>query len=71
MDDYIVISNKLEIQHRRTWQDRDDAYWFQRLVEEVGELGSSLAGRHEDPPERELAEIAAIARNWLKKRARS
>jgi len=52
-------------QHVTTWRDKPDAYWFQRLVGEVGELGCSLAGDHKDPPEWELAQIAAICINWL------
>lgn len=60
---------RLLAQHAETWRDRDDAYWFQRLVQEIGELGSSLAGDHEDPPEHELRQIASIALNWLRHRA--
>lgn len=69
MKSAVDVSDELELLHRETWQDRDDAYWFQRLVSEVGELGASLAGDHDDPPEWELAQIASIARNWLRKKA--
>ncbi len=55
-------------QFRAYWRERDDAYWFQRLAEEFGELGASLAGDHKDPPELELRQIAAICINWLEKR---
>lgn len=51
--------------HRDYARDRDDAYWLALLVEEVGELASSLAGRHEDAPEVELHQIASICINWL------
>ena len=54
----------------RKWLDRSSYYWFARLVQEVGELGSSIAGDHEDPLEWELAQIASIALNWLDKLAR-
>lgn len=54
--------------YRDKWTDKDDAYWFMRLSQEVGELGSSLAGDHDDTPEHELRQIASIAMNWLRKR---
>lgn len=47
------------------WRDQPQAYWFFRLMEEVGELGASLAGDHKDPPELELKEITSICLNWL------
>lgn len=56
------------LKHRDTWADKDDDYWFYRLSQEVGELGSSLAGDHEDTPEHELRQIASIALNWLARR---
>jgi hypothetical protein len=54
--------------YRDKWDDKDDSYWFMRLSQEVGELGSSLAGDHDDTPEHELRQIASIAMNWLRKR---
>jgi hypothetical protein len=51
--------------HSTTWRNRDENYWFLRLAEEVGELGASLANDHDDPPELELRQIAAICLNWL------
>lgn len=54
--------------HRNMWRDKPESYWYYRLVEEVGELGSSLAQRHKDPPEVELEQIAAICINWLRLR---
>lgn len=53
------------------WRDRDEHYWFARLTQEVGELGSSLVGDHRDPPEWELIQIASIAVNWLRMREES
>ena len=50
------------------WRDRDDSYWLMRLVQEVGELASSLACDHDDTPEHELKQIGSIAINWLAKR---
>ena len=52
------------------WQDKDDHYWFERLVEEVGELGASLTGDHPHTPDSELAQIVSISINWLLKRDR-
>lgn len=42
----------------KKWQDRPVSYWYYRLCQEVGELGSALANDHEDPPEYELRQIA-------------
>lgn len=53
------------ILHNDKWRDDPDSYWFARLVEEVGELGGSLVGNHDDPPEWELKQIATICMNWL------
>jgi len=52
------------------WQDKDDHYWFERLVEEVGELGASLVGNHPHTLDSELAQIVSISTNWLLKRDR-
>lgn len=60
---------QLKQQHIETWRDKPESYWFARLTQEVGELGSSLVGDHDDPPERELKQIAAICLNWLEYRA--
>jgi len=58
----------LAMQHAATWAGMPDERWLQGLVEEVGELASALAGRHEHTPEFELRQIAAIALNWLAER---
>lgn len=63
--DVIALADR----HAHRWQDRDDHYWFARLSQEVGELGSSLVGDHKDPPEHELRQIGSIAINWLRHRA--
>ena len=55
----------LAIQHSKTWRDKPESYWLARLMQEVGELGSSLVGDHDDPPEWELKQIAAICLNWI------
>ena len=55
---------------RKTWQHKDEHYWLSRLIEEIGELAQALNGRHEDPVELELTEIASIATSWLALRAR-
>ena len=66
-----IVGQVLDLQrkHKDTWADRPDAYWFARLVEEVGELGAALVDDHEHTPDWELAQIAAIAINWLRHRA--
>jgi hypothetical protein len=55
--------------HEATWRDKPESYWLARLMQEVGELGSSLVGDHDDPADWELAQIAAICLNWLDMRA--
>lgn len=58
----------LKEQHKETWRDEEESYWLARLMQEVGELGSSLVGDHEDSPDWELSQIAAICLNWLEMR---
>ena len=55
-------------EHKTTWRDKPESYWFARLIQECGELGSALVGDHEDPVEWELTQIAAICLNWLEMR---
>lgn len=59
---------ELQRKHQDTWRDRPESYWFQRLAQEMGELGSSLADDHEHTPDHELEQIAAICLNWLEMR---
>jgi hypothetical protein len=59
----------LKGQHVQTWRDKPDSFWLAGLAEEVLELTSALEGRHEHMPDTELAQIAAIALNWLELRA--
>jgi hypothetical protein len=60
---------ELKKKHLKTWREKDDLYWTARLMEEVGELASSLVGHHDHSPDWELAQISAICLNWLEKRA--
>lgn len=55
----------LMVEHKATWRTEPESVWFAGLVEEVAELGQSLVGKHEHPPEIELRQIAAICLNWL------
>lgn len=59
---------ELRRKYSAKWRDRDEHYWMERLMQEVGELASALAGDHDDPPEWELKQIAAICINWLEMR---
>ena len=59
---------ELKEKHRETWRDMPESYWLARLMQEVGELGSSLVGDHDDPAEWELMQISAICLNWLEMR---
>lgn len=60
---------QLKQEHAQTWRDQPESYWLARLMQESGELASSLVGDHDDPPEWELTQIAAICLNWLEMRA--
>ena len=66
--DDIVI--QISVDHEKLWRDKDDDYWFYKLLEEVGELGASLANTHEHPPELELSQISSICLNWLNKKTK-
>ena len=63
-----VLDLQQEHRQKRTWHHRPEAYWMMRLIEEVGELASSIAGRHEHAPDLELQEIASICLSWLERR---
>ena len=65
--DWRRVAIALKKRFAGAWLDRSDYYWFARLVQEVGELGGSIAGDCEDPLEWELAQIASLALNWLDK----
>ena len=60
----LLLKNK----HQDLWRDRDDAFWFARFMQEVGELAGALVGNHEHPSELEMYQCAAILLNWLEKR---
>lgn len=59
---------KMKELHSGKWRDKwhyNDKYWLCRLMEEVGEAASVIAGKHEDSLEIELIQIASIVLNWL------
>lgn len=59
-----VIENADHFEYK--WKEhKTDARKFLSLMEEVGELASSLKGDHEHPMEVELIQIAGICINWL------
>jgi len=70
MENGFDLVNALRILHKETWRDEPESYWLARLMQEVGEAGSSLVGDHNDPLDWELAQIAAICLNWLDMRAK-
>ena len=53
-------------QHDTTWHDLEFSQWLPNLVEEIGELASSITGKHDDHPHWELMQIASICLNWLR-----
>ena len=55
--------------HCHHWAGKSDDYWLQRLMQEVGELASVLAGDHPDTVEHELTQIGGIAVDWLRRLA--
>jgi len=60
----------LQNAHRQTWRDKSDWFWLWRFLKEVWELVGSLAGWHSHAASSELQQIAAIAINWMEKRAK-
>lgn len=60
---------QMKAKYARQWWDKPESYWFARLIQECGELGSSLVGDHEDTVEHELKQIASICLNWLDMKA--
>lgn len=69
-DDKLSLEELAE-KYKGWWADKPESYWFARLVQEVGELGSSLVGDHKDPPELELRQIYSIVTNWIRRRERN
>jgi hypothetical protein len=51
---------------QRTWAFYSPSAWVASITEEVAELGLSLAGLHEHPPDYEMAQIAACAINFIR-----
>jgi len=71
MNYYLTIMEKKVIDRRREFSpnwDRSDNLWLLTLLEEISELILSLRGKHDNPPDLELVEIASICINWLEKR---
>lgn len=68
MDGYaqIIVDHEAKYNDKKTWHDKDQHYWFESLVEEIGELGEALKGEHIHPPELELTQIGAIAIGFLR-----
>ena len=58
-----VLAYQREHEHR--WKDKPDAYWMERLWQEIQELRDTLDGKHEGPVEHELRQIGSICINWL------
>ena len=69
MSDKLQTITAMAAKHSHLWLDRADDYWLCRLMQEVGELASVIAGDHSDTVEHELAQIGSIAVNWLRLRA--
>ena len=67
--DWLKRSVEYESAYSDYWTGKGDWYWFRRLLEEVMELLGVLLAIHPDPIEHELAQIASIARNWIRHQA--
>lgn len=68
MGETIKAVIRLKKKYEEYWRDKPESYWFAKLIQECGELGSSLVGDHGDTPDHELEQIAAICLNWLEMR---
>lgn len=65
-----IVENVIQMKERyaKHWRDKPESYWFARLLQECGELGSSLVGdtaHNTDLADHELSQIASICLNWL------
>ena len=58
----------LKQEHRKTWRDRPQWYWWWRFCLEWIELSLALVKLHKDSPDWELRQLASIAINWLEMR---
>jgi hypothetical protein len=56
---------KLMSDHKTTWRNKPEWFWFLSLLEEFWELLGALVGWHKDPVDFELMQIAAICMNWM------
>lgn len=68
-----VLRNAAKHEHRHGtpvegWDQPRDLRYLRSLTEEVGELASALAGKHEHPMELEVIQITGICLNWLNAR---
>ena len=56
--------------HFGQWHmQKQQSFWFDKLMEEVKELEGVLLGDHDGTIEHELTQIAGICTNWLAKNA--
>lgn len=68
-----VVRNAAKHKHRHGtpvegWDQARDLRYLRSLMEEVGELASALANKHEHPMELEVIQAAGILLNWLNAR---
>lgn len=66
-DQIIQAVEDMAERYKHKWLDRTDSYWLQRILQEVGEAASVMAGDHDDSLEHELLQIASICVNFLRK----
>jgi lipid-A-disaccharide synthase-like uncharacterized protein len=66
----VMATVRLMEEHKATWRNKPEWFWFLSLLEEVFELLGALIGWHKDPVKWELMQIAAICMNWIDMRER-
>ena len=57
----------LASRHADTWQYHNIDFWILALMAELGEASAAICGRHDHPWQWEVAQIAAIALNLLRR----
>lgn len=66
--DPIAMTMALRERYATHWRDKPEAYWLDRIHQEVSELHLTLDGQHSGPVDLELSQIASIRFNWLEMR---
>lgn len=62
----LIVEHEKLYNAKHQWHDKPLSYWFGAMAEELGELGASLNGEHQHPPELEAKQLGAICIGFLR-----